>query len=223
MKKFLLACIIIVTLISSCEPPATFEQPQPADTKSLSAIPGRLRGDYLSADQASTLTISDHLIYRTYDFDYKVHKDSLPLSNKLIADTLIDTISGAKEKVLVKGDTVLQHVHETDTLFSLSSDNVLRHFKGYYFLNKRYSENQWTVQKLSLKNGALTVGNISDKDDIDRLKAITETVSDTTSKHFNLTRKQFKAFVQKNGFSDEETFTKMDKKTKQEIKEGSML
>lgn len=223
MKKFLFTGIIIATFIGSCEPPATFEQPQPADTKSLSTIPERIRGDYLSADQASTLTISDNQIYRTYDFDYKVHKDSLPPAKKLIADTLVDTISGAKEIVLVKGDTVLQHVHETDTLFSLSTDNLLKQFKGYYFLNKRYGEKQWTVQKLSLKNGALTVGNISEKDDIDRLKAITETVSDTASKHFNLTRKQFKAFLQKNGFSDEETFTKIDRNTKQEIKNGSML
>ena len=223
MKTFLFASSIIAFLIVSCEPTATFDQPQPADTKSLSTFPDRVRGDYLSTDQASTLTITEELISRTYNFDYKILKDSLPHSYQLVADTLIDTTNGTKEKVVVKGDTVIQHVHETDTLFSLSPDNVVKEFKGYYFLNKRYSDNQWTVQKLSLKSGVLSVGNISDKDDINRLKSITKTPSDTISTHFRLTRKQFKEFVKVHGFSKEETFTRIIKNQVEEITESSRL
>lgn len=222
MKRFIIGSIIIIaSSLISCEPPATFDQPQPADTKILSAFPDKISGDYLSANQASTLSITDNMISRTYDFDYKVSKDSLPHSYKLEGDTLIDTANATKEKILWKGDTIIQHVHWIDTLFRLSPDNVLKQFKGYLFLNTRYGEKkQWTIQKLSLKNGALTVGNISDKEDISRLKAITETASDTTSTHFKLTRKQFKMFVKEHGFADEETFTRIDKNT---VQEGARL
>ncbi|HEY5392442.1 MAG TPA: hypothetical protein VIJ57_10030, partial [Hanamia sp.] len=65
-------------------------------------------------------------------------------------------------------------------------------------------------KKISLKKGILTVGNVSDKDDIQKLKEITETKSDTTSTNFSLTRRQFKKFVRQNGFGDEETFIRMN-------------
>ena len=91
MKTFLFGASIFALLIVSCEPAATFDQPQPADTKSLTTFSDRVRGDYLSTDQASTLTITEELISRTYNFDYKIFKDSLPHSYQLIADTLIDT------------------------------------------------------------------------------------------------------------------------------------
>lgn len=223
MKKIILGCIILATSLISCEPAATFDQPQPADTKILTAFPEMIWGTYLSEDEASTLTITKNMMSRTYEFDSKFNRDSLPNTYKLIGDTLIDTVSGLKEKVLVKADTIIQHVHFIDTLFKLSSDNVLKEFRGYLFLNIRYSDKQWTVQKLSLKNGLLTVGSISQKEDINRLKAITQTTSDTASKYFKLTRKQFNNFIKQHGFSEEETFTKINKETVIQVTEDSFL
>ncbi|HSN48783.1 MAG TPA: hypothetical protein VLR29_08485 [Flavobacterium sp.] len=210
MKKLIAATILILAvLVNSCEPAATFDKPQPENAISLTSFSAHLQGKYLSADQASIVTISNILITRYYDFDFKEHKDSLGSIYKLAGDTLIDIKDGTKEKVMVNGDTVIQHANWTDTLFNLSAGNMLKKFRGYYFLNILHSEGAWEVKKLSLKNGMLTIGDISGKEDIEKLKAISETAADSVSTHFTLTRKQFKQFVKSKGFSDEETFTRM--------------
>jgi len=210
MKKFVTTTFIIATLIlDSCEPAATFDKPQPDNIKSLAAFPQRLHGKYLADDQASIVIIADNLITRHYDFDFKQHKDSIGHSFKIIDDTLINEIDGTKEIILLKGDTVIQHANWTDTIFNISADNILKKFKGYYFLNSRYRDNVWEVKKLSLSKGVLTVGDISDKDDIQKLKDITETTADTITTNFSLTSRQFKQFVKQQGFGKQETFNRM--------------
>ena len=210
MKKFVTTTFFVAgLLLDSCEPAATFDKAQPDNVKALSAFPGRLQGKYLAADQASIVIISDNLITRHYDFDFKQHKDSIGYSFKIIGDTLINETDGTKEIILLKGDTVIQHANWTDTLFNISADNILKKFRGYYFLNSRYSDNAWEVKMLSLNKGVLTVGGISDKDDIQKLKEITETTADTISTSFSLTRRQFKQFVKQEGFGTQEMFNRM--------------
>jgi hypothetical protein len=209
MKKLVAATAIAAITFYSCEPAATFDKPQPDNVKSLTSFPDRLQGNYLAADEASVVTVSDKLITRRYDFDYKGHKDSLNSSYKIVGDTLINVTDGTKEKILLKGDTIIQHANWIDTLFNISADNVLRKFKGYYLLNNHYNDNAWEVKKLSLKKGILTLGSISDQDDIRKLKEITETTEDTASTHFTLTRRQFKSFVRQHGFDEQESFTRM--------------
>lgn len=210
MKRFVAALIIIAAfMLDSCEPAATFDKPQPDQVKSLASFPQRLQGNYESTNQTSIVVITDKLITRRYDLDFKDHKDSLGSSYKLVGDTLVDAENGTREKVIVKGDTIMQHASWKDTLFSISTDHVLKRFKGYYFLNNRYDNNAWEVKKLSLKKGVLTVGGISNEEDIQKLKEITETVADTTTTHFTLTRRQFKKFIRQDGFAEQETFNRI--------------
>lgn len=209
MKKLVAATAIAGLTFYSCEPAATFDKPQPDNVNSLTSFPDRLQGNYFAADKASIVTISDKLVTRHYDFDYKEHKDSLGSYYKLVGDTLVNLTDGTKEKVLLKGDTVMQHVEWMDTLFNISPDNVLKKLKGYYFLNNHYDDNAWEVRKLSLKKGILTLASISDQDDIRKLKEISETTDDTASTHFTLTRRQFKKFVRRDGFDEQERFTRM--------------
>jgi len=212
MRK-IIQVTILLTLILGCGQGVTFDEPQPVETKSLSSFPNKIRGNYLSSDQPLILTISEKMIFKTFDYDIKVHKDSLDLDTSyyLKADTIIDKHSGEKMKVNLLGDTLIVHVHDIDTSFAISDTNVLKKFKGYYFLNIRQDNNTWSVQKLSLTRGALTFGNISAITDINHLKEFTETTADTTSYNFKLTKKQFKSFIKEDGFADEETFTRMAK------------
>jgi CRISPR/Cas system-associated protein Csx1 len=209
MKKYpiVFSCIVAVFLYS-CEP-ITFNQPQPSNIKPLNAFPKRIQGKYISNNQASVITIADELMTIVYDYDEKMHKDSIGDTYKLIGDTLIDINNGSKKKIVLNGDTILQHHNWADTIFHISQDNILKRFKGYYFLNEQIQPNHWTITKIGLKNGAITVGRISKETEIAQLREITETTADTTSTHFNLSKRQFKNFVQHHGFSDEETYTRM--------------
>jgi hypothetical protein len=91
-------------------------------------------------------------------------------------------------------------------------DNVVRKFKGNYFLNTRYNKTSWSVEKMNLSKGQLTISSISTKDDIENLKEMTETAQDTViNSNFTATKKEFKKFVKNDGFSDSEAFVRIKK------------
>lgn len=139
-----------MTSLFACEPPVTFNEPQPTDTDNLSKFPKRLQGQYLSLTDYSTLSISDKLIQRIYDFDYKVHPNQLDSTSRLLGDTIIDLTTNEKTVIKRDGDSLITHIHFIDTLFLMDYNNVVRKFKGYYFLNTRYDKTSWEVKKNSI-------------------------------------------------------------------------
>ncbi len=213
MKRLkFLSTIIILTSLFACEPPVTFNEPQPTDTDNLSKFPERLQGQYLSLADNSTLLISDKLIQRIYDFDQKIHLSQLDSNSRLSGDTIINLTTNVKEIIKRDGDSLVTHIHYIDTLFLMDYDNVVRKFKGYYFLNKRYDKESWEVKKIQLSKGQLVVSGISTKQDIENLKTITESTQDTVAPYkFATTKKQFKEFIKNDGFSDSETFVRQKK------------
>ena len=203
----LLFLFIILTSLFACEPPVTFIEPQPVDTDNLSKFPKRLQGQYVCLEDNSTLEISDKLIQRIYDYDYKVHPNQLDSTSRISGDTIIDLNTNEKNRIQFDGDSLINHVHYIDTLFQMDYDNVVRKFKGYYFLNKRYDMASWGVTKMQLTKGQLILSSISTKLDIENLKEITETPTDTVPPYtFAATKKQFKIIIKNDGFSDSETF-----------------
>jgi hypothetical protein len=213
MKKLnYILTIIAMTSLFSCEPPVTFTEPQPADTDNLTKFPDRLQGRYVSSEGNSTLIVSDKLIQRIYDYDTKVNVKQLDSNYTVSGDTVTDIKTKEKRTLKREGDTLYDHVHSVDTLFQMSFDNVVRKFKGYYFLNTRQDKESWSVRKLDLSKGQLTISSISKKLDLDNLKAVTESPQDTTTQtNFKATKRQFKEFIKNDGFSDSETFTRTKK------------
>lgn len=213
MKRLkIISTFIILTSLFACESPVTFDEPQPTGIDNLSKFPKRLQGQYLNFADNSSLLVSDKLIQRIYDYDYKVHPNQLDSTLQLSGDTIIDLTT--KEKTVIKreGDSLITHIHYVDTLFQMDYDNVVRKFKGYYFLNKRYDKTSWEVKKIQLTKGQLILSSISTKFDIENLKEITETQQDTVPPYkFSATKKQFKQFIKNDGFSDCETFVRQKK------------
>jgi hypothetical protein len=211
MKQFkLILTLIMITSLFACDPPVTFNEPQPVDTDNLSKFPKRLQGKYLSLSDSSFLVVNEKFIQRIYDFDQMMHTNQLDSNSQLSGDTLINLVNNSKEVVKRNGDSIITHVHYIDTLFQINYDNVVRKFKGYYFLNKRYDKESWEVQKMKLSKGKLMISSISDKNDIESLKTITESSEDTVAPYnFTASKKQFKEFLKNNGFSDSETFVKL--------------
>ena len=211
MKQFkLILTLIIITSLFACDPPVTFNEPQPVDTDNLSKFPKRLQGKYLSLSDSSFLVVNEKFIQRIYDLDQMMHTNQLDSNSQLSGDTLINLVNNSKEVVKRNGDSIITHVHYIDTLFQINYDNVVRKLKGYYFLNKRYDKESWEVQKMKLSKGKLMISSISDKNDIESLKTITESSEDTVAPYnFTASKKQFKEFLKNNGFSDSETFVKL--------------
>ena len=211
--KFITTIIILTSLFACNHPLVTFNEPQPTDTDNLSKFPYRLQGQYLSIADNSTLVIGEKLIQRIYDFDLKIHPSQLDSNSRLSGDTIINLTTNTREVVKRDGDSLVTHIHYIDTLFLMDYDNVVRKFKGYYFLNKRYDKKSWEIKKIQLSKGQLVVSSISTKQDIENLKTITESTQDTAAPYkFATTKKQFKEFIKNNGFSDSETFVRQKKK-----------
>lgn len=205
----LLLTSFAMTLLFSCEPPVTFDKPQPTDIDVMAKFPKRLLGQYQSLSDNSVLRLTDNAITRVYDFDFRFHINQLDSSCKMVGDTLINLETNEKGIMKRDGDTLVQHINHIDTLFLISETNVLKKFKGYYFLNLRYDKESWQVKQLGLHRGQLSIGKISTQEDIDKLKEISESALDSLPYQFQPTKRQFKKFVKANGFSDTETFMKM--------------
>jgi len=209
MKKIRnIITVIAFTTIIACEPPVTFTEPQPPDTENLTTFPKKIRGEYLSSMNNSTLKITDNSIFRIYNQVSKIQIKQLDSNLRLSGDTIINLKTNEKSIVKRSGDTLIENIHCIDTIFVISEKNVLRKYKGYYFLNTLYEENKWEVIKIELSKGKLTVSSISDKEDFEQLKEITESAQDTIPQTFSMNKKQFKEFVKNDGFRESETFVK---------------
>jgi len=213
MKPLKLTSIFIIFIsLIACEPPVTFNEPQPTDTDNLSKFPNRLKGKYTSLSDNSTLSVTDKLIQRIYDYDYKFHPNQLDSNSRLASDSIVNLITNEITLVKREGDSLLTHIFYIDTLFQMNYENVVRKFKGYYFLNTRYNKESWEVKKISLSRGQLIISSISAQLDLDNLKEITETTFDSVPPYkFTATKRQFKQFIKNKGFSEIETFVRQKK------------
>jgi hypothetical protein len=110
--------------------------------------------------------------------------------------------------VSVIHDTITGIILTDDTMFHISEGNVLRKFKGFYFLNTVFS-NSWEVQMVDLHKGKLTIGKIPSKEGMDKLKAITSTAVDSASGNVQITSDQFKEFVKGGGFYNTEEYARI--------------
>ena len=213
--KTVITYLIIFTTLISCKqadaPIAGFNEPQPVDIRSLSKIPNRLYGNYLNPKDSSLLVINENVIKRISYFSGKIHINELDSINVLSGDAIIDLTSKEKTPVKRIGDSLAFHKDYTDTIFQLSKTNVLKKFKGYYFLNKLFDENNWEVKKVKLSKGKLTISAINSIEEVQNLEKITESSHDTISPVFKFkpTKRQFKKFVKEEGFGvEDETYIK---------------
>jgi len=208
-RKFFFSMVGAITLMFACQPPVTFNKPQPADVNSLGSFPKRIQGKYLCTADRSVLQINDNTMIRIYDYDAKVHISQPDSNLQLIGDTLFDLRINKGTLAIIEGDSVLQHFHETDTLFRIDELNVLKKYKGYYFVNIFTLPNTWQVKELEFRRGTLSLASINKKEDIDQLKEINESPQDTVPYVFSPTKKQFRSFMRNEGFRERETFEKI--------------
>jgi hypothetical protein len=197
-----------------------FEEPQPPDVDNETSIKSRVQGKYLNLADSSILIISEKRLVKISDLEVKVSKKEADTSANysLQGDTLTYVEKDNRYKIKIKflRDTLFGTYKWMDTIFSISDKNLLRWFKGCYFLNSKTEDNLWSVQQLDYHwNGELELNEISGNKEIDNLKIITdvEEIKDSSDKvisyHVNPTKREFKKFLRKNVFSDKNSFIKI--------------
>jgi len=182
-------------------PVVTFDRTQPEGVDSLTVIPKKLVGKYISKNGVTNLIIESKRMIMHYDYEIKLPRDSTNWDN-LTAEE--------KSCFRLENDSVIEHVVDVDTIFEISEDMVLKKFKGYYFLNTRKKGNSWYVQKLQLNKGMLTIGSISTKDELKTLDKVNESPVDTTTYQVSFNRKQFHEYIDNEGFTKVDTFLRVN-------------
>lgn len=206
-KVMYYACLLLLT--ASCEPAVIFREPQPRGCQNEKRIPARMQGYYRSLEDSSGLIINDHMIYRVFEGDLALSVKDRDSGYFLQGDSLQDVNTGIRFPVSKNGDSLFARIVFRDTLFAMGENGLLRRFKGYCFLNRKYGEEGWEVQKISLRRGILAIGSIKESSDIQKLQAVSEAEPDTLSPHLvSPDRRTFKKFLKEGGFRDEEVFVR---------------
>lgn len=200
--------ILSALLVTSCGDAVRFETPQPEGVSSEKRIPKKLVGQYASLDDSSKLTISNHLIIRSAIASLSARIDSVDMKGVTGDTSYTETEYKMHFEVKVKGDSTWQRWSYYDTLFDVSRGDVLKKYKGRYFLNEQVSTNSWRVTVLTRIDNGVTLGTVSTKDDIDNLRELTNTSSDSVFS-FRPTKKELKKFLKENGFSEKDTYLKI--------------
>lgn len=201
--------------ITACEEPVKFAEPQPKDKSNLSSFPNRLLGTYKSVDDDYVLEISDNMIVRKFKANVSLTKTELDSSKnlKLNGNILFDSDNNLSFKVSIQNDSITGFAIQSDSIFNITSDNVLRKYNGHYFLNTKV-DNGYTVYMLTNEGaGKITISAI-EKDEIANLKAVTaaEEPADSllSNYQFQISKKEFKKFVNEmHGFRSIEVFQKV--------------
>ena len=211
MKKIkIISVFLILTNLFACstsEPPVTFSEPQPTETRNLSKFPNKLRGKYLSLNDNSLLIISDKLIQRVTTIDQIFQQSELDSNSRLSGDTIIDLKTNSRIVLKRTGDTLHYHGQRIDTLFQIGNTNILRKQNNNFFLSTKHDDESWIIQKINISDDQLLISNISLEMDKESLKMITKLNQDTIPPFkFSATQKQFTNFINSGGFKETERF-----------------
>jgi|GEM_PF-343070 len=172
---FLFACLIS---ISSCLPEFYFEEPQPHQKKNQKKFKKDYRGTYICLLDSSTLFILEDKIIQQQSFSAKMLQSDIDSIEQIeLKDGFIYS-SHLKKPIptTLKEDTVLFDWIIDTTFFEIAEGQLLRHFKGYYFLNYIDTNKLWTVKTLFLdEEDQLSIGSLFfAKAEIEAIKEITK-------------------------------------------------
>ena len=210
-NKLLYLNLLFLLILNSCkEPIVSFEEAQPKNISELNAFPKKIIGTYYNSESKTELRISKYSIFKKMFVEDTLKISEINKNEIIKNDSLFNSVT--KERYLIKriNDTLFSNYVYQDTIFTINKKNVLKKFKGYFFLNNLIEKSGfWSVEKLDLSKGVLTINGVETENELNLLQSITETKKDTI-KPFTIkpTKKQFKEFIKKNGFTKGEVYLK---------------
>ena len=182
MNRKTFVFLVLVFLIG-CGPYIYFKSPQPKNKKNIESIPKNLFGTYMSIVDSSLLIIdSETIVKKRFENMYmSVESYKEETGDTIIKDTSFVFTDNWLINMSVMGDSVLINSSREEVLFKISENQLLRKYKGYYFLNFKDTNDLWKVELIKRTKDTLEFGNILTKEDIEKIKGITPVESYTDS------------------------------------------
>lgn len=215
---FLIICL--VSCVGNYEY-VRFETAQPEGVKESKSFNKIVNGEYTNCSNSDDkLIISNELILNSRTFKFKSHRADLDFDSTITIDRSIDEeliklFTNEGYKIEISGDTINASQTTVDTVFWISENQVLKKFKGSYFLNFKRDENSWDVSRLNLTKDTLLIGQISPSDTLLRFDFVEKTedfdASDSTTTtvySINPSKRQFKNLMKLNSFDECECYYK---------------
>jgi len=206
-KKLTFLGLFIIAIISyiHCGPDVFFTHPQPEHRRNLTNIPQQFLGKFRSLDDSSVFLINTNIIIRKWSEMAMVSREELnkELDSQFTQSTIWHADSNLIFDIQIIGDSALVNATEIDTIFALKNENLMRKFKGYFFLNEYIEKNKWKVMLMRINYDTLEFCSAVQSSVIDSIRTFVEVEEsqDTTGKidyymlHAN--NKQLKTIVKK--------------------------
>ncbi len=178
MKHVIYFFALLLSLsILSCTNNLKFQEPQPSGDKNEKKFKNSYQGTYLCLDDSSILFIKKDMMIQEWLITAEISKNELDTTAEIKHLNGQYFIEGKDEPldITILGDSAVLRYKLTDTLFQLSDNQLLRYFKGQYFLNYKEADDQWIVKTLNLnREGLLTLSDIhGGEDEIEKIKEMT--------------------------------------------------
>ncbi|MBU8892470.1 MAG: hypothetical protein KOO66_06805 [Bacteroidales bacterium] len=215
MRRNLIIFLILAFFVG-CGPYIWFKAPQPQGEENLNVFPENLLGKYSSVSDTSIIRIETDKIISEY-------RENLLMTKAEFREETGDTISEDTSftftdnwDITIKsfGDSVKVFSSKDDELFKISDQQILREYKGIYFLNYKDTNDYWKVKILNLEKDTLEFDIILFEKDMENIRNITmvEIVQDSTEEstryYLNPTKRELKKILKKR--STGEKFVKID-------------
>ena len=203
MKKttlFIGSIFLLIFLYACKKNLAQFSTPQPAEIKNIKSFPTFLTGRFKNDENHTELEIFQDQMVQAISFNDTVssaEKTALEKEKNIQISVLNDSLYLASYQI-------------KDTLFDLKRGDVLKKWKGRYFLNQQTPNQTWEVTQLYYRKNSIALSDISDSENIEKAQNLTETTEDTLPvKTHHVNKKEFKKFIEENGFSNTQIFQRI--------------
>lgn len=215
----------------------TFDNPQPAEIENETTFGKRILGVYEQqvystsyvddnllpmADDTTFVTMEPRLVKALHKTWYKGHRNDLALADSSIRANnqaiVIDAQHQGFTKVRWDGDTLRAFRETRDTIFQVNEANVLRHFRGSYFMNKQLPNGRWKLIRARLQGKYLTFSKVYAYDSTGalyqeitpvRLTKTRKDTSESTEISLNPTRKELKRIIREDLFQPESVYKRV--------------
>ena len=171
--------ILFLIFLMGCGPYIYFKSPQPDRKKNLSSFPANITGAYISDSDSSLLVIEPTIIskkrFEKMYMSMESYKEET--GDTIVKDTSFIFTDNWLIEMTVMGDSVYVNSSREEDVFVISENQLLRKYRGYYFLNYKDSNDLWRVELIKLTKDTLEFGDILTKEDIERIKGITSVES----------------------------------------------